>query len=109
MARSAQIAMSCCGFLCCGMALLSGPALAADPSLAAGRGLADRPGVHLSGDARMGVIWSDQRMTDTNSARLQFTSRARLRFGLVGETDGGTQFGVNFETDAPLRRAPGGN
>jgi outer membrane protein OmpU len=44
--------------------------------------------VTVSGDARMGVIYNG---TDT-----LFTSRARVKFSMVGTTDGGVEFGASF-------------
>ena len=58
--------------------------------------------VTLSGDARMGVIssQSDNLLTPTiDESGLAFTSRARVSFGLSGETDGGLQFGGSFRAD----------
>lgn len=49
--------------------------------------------VELSGDARMGII------DDFNSADIAFTSRARVKFTLSGETDGGLAFGASFRVD----------
>ena len=46
--------------------------------------------VTLSGDARMGVI------SDFGSDEVAFTSRARVKFTLSGETDGGLTFGGSF-------------
>lgn len=47
--------------------------------------------VALSGDARMGIINSGDDTT--------FTSRARVKFTMSGETDGGLQFGADFRAD----------
>jgi outer membrane protein OmpU len=47
--------------------------------------------VTLSGDARMGII--------NNGDQTEFTSRARVAFGLSGETDGGLSFGASFRAD----------
>lgn len=58
--------------------------------------------VTLSGDARMGVIsaGSDNRQTRAiDESGLAFTSRARVSFGLSGETDGGLSFGASFRAD----------
>lgn len=58
--------------------------------------------VTLSGDARMGVIsaQSDDPTTRAiDEGGLAFTSRARVAFGLSGETDGGLQFGASFRAD----------
>ena len=48
--------------------------------------------VTLSGDARMGIIGGDG--VDT-----AFTSRARVKFSMSGETDGGLEFGASFRAD----------
>ncbi len=47
--------------------------------------------VALSGDARMGIISDGDDIT--------FTSRARVKFTMSGETDGGLQFGAEFRAD----------
>lgn len=47
--------------------------------------------ITLSGDARMGLMYDG---TDTN-----FTSRARVKFTMAGETDGGLSFGASFRAD----------
>ena len=47
--------------------------------------------VALSGDGRMGIIY------DGNDA--QFSSRARVRFNLSGESDAGLSFGASFRVD----------
>ena len=47
--------------------------------------------VAVSGDGRMGVIY------DGNDA--QFSSRARVKFTLTGESDAGLSFGGSFRTD----------
>ncbi len=50
--------------------------------------------VTVSGDARMGVI------NDFGSAtKTTFTSRARVSFGLSGESDSGLSFGASFRAD----------
>lgn len=56
--------------------------------------------VTLSGDARMGIANDG---TDTT-----FNSRARVAFGLAGETDGGLSFGASFRADNAVDAA-GGN
>lgn len=55
--------------------------------------------VTLSGDARMGIVNDG---TDTT-----FTSRARVAFGLSGETDGGLSFGASFRADNAAGAAAG--
>ena len=49
--------------------------------------------VTLSGDARMGVIYSEQ------FDSMDFTSRARVAFALSGESDSGLSFGASFRAD----------
>jgi outer membrane protein OmpU len=49
--------------------------------------------ITLSGDARMGII---DNFGDDNTG---FTSRARVKFTLSGETDGGLAFGASFRAD----------
>jgi outer membrane protein OmpU len=49
--------------------------------------------VTLSGDARMGVIYSEQ------FDSMDFTSRARVAFALSGESDSGLSFGASFGAD----------
>lgn len=66
------------------------------------------PGLHLSGDARMGVVYNDRPdMSGQHSGRWRLDSRARLQFQFVGETTGGTRFGLGFEVDKPNRRLQG--
>lgn len=58
--------------------------------------------VTLKGDARMGVISAsadDLATGPIDESGLAFTSRARVSFGLSGETDGGLQFGASFRAD----------
>jgi outer membrane protein OmpU len=62
--------------------------LTATAILALSAGIASAE-VTLSGDARMGIIGGDG--LDT-----AFTSRARVKFTLSGETDGGLAFGASF-------------
>jgi len=47
--------------------------------------------VAVSGDARMGVVY--------NGDEMNFSSRARVKFTLSGETDGGLGFGASFRAD----------
>ncbi|MFA9229670.1 MAG: porin [Microgenomates group bacterium] len=49
--------------------------------------------VTLSGDARMGVT------NKTTSGDFEFTSRARVKFTLAGESDSGLSFGGSFRAD----------
>ncbi|MCC5991689.1 MAG: porin [Rhodobacteraceae bacterium] len=70
--------------------------------LSAGVAAAD---VRLSGDARMGIVYDNGigagagLAQGNNTARLQFTSRARVTFTMSGETDGGMAFGASFRAD----------
>uniref|UniRef100_UPI00286B43FE porin n=1 Tax=Tabrizicola sp. TaxID=2005166 RepID=UPI00286B43FE len=49
--------------------------------------------ITLSGDARMGII------DDFGTGDTAFTSRARVKFTMSGETDGGLSFGASFRAD----------
>lgn len=49
--------------------------------------------VTLSGDARMGIAKAD------TAGDANFTSRARVSFGLSGESDSGLSFGASFRAD----------
>ncbi|WP_309666983.1 porin [Tabrizicola sp.] len=49
--------------------------------------------ITLSGDARMGII------DDFGPGDTAFTSRARVKFTMSGETDGGLSFGASFRAD----------
>jgi len=53
--------------------------------------------VTLSGDARMGLDYNSERDTGT-----LFTARARVKFSMVGTTDGGLEFGASFRADQSL-------
>jgi len=53
--------------------------------------------VAVSGDARMGVASAYDAVTD--NTELNFSSRARVKFTLSGETDGGLGFGASFRAD----------
>jgi hypothetical protein len=63
----------------------------------------EQRGLSLSGDARMGIVWSapDPRLRRLEGA---FTSRSRLHLRYQGETDGGTRFGFNVDLDPDTRR-----
>lgn len=50
--------------------------------------------VTLSGDARMGLVY--------NGSDVNFSSRARVKFTLAGETDTGLSFGASFRADQAL-------
>jgi hypothetical protein len=65
----------------------------------------DRPGIQVWGDGRMGLTWSDRNTAlGPTEKGLRLTSRARLHFQIMGETDGGTQFGVNLGVDRDTNR-----
>ncbi len=55
--------------------------------------------VTLSGDGRMGVVSTD--------GDLSFNSRARVKFSLAGETDGGLAFGGSFRADNAVGASSG--
>ena len=55
--------------------------------------------VKLSGDARMGLIYDNGLGAAANSAKIQFTARARVTFTMSGQTDGGLAFGASFRAD----------
>ncbi|MCC5985139.1 MAG: porin [Rhodobacteraceae bacterium] len=67
------------------------------------------PGLSITGDARMGVVWDRGDSLGPAETGLRLTSRARLRFRFVGETDGGLQFGAEFRLDEATRRPAGGS
>jgi outer membrane protein OmpU len=73
--------------------------LTATAILALSAGIASAE-VTLSGDARMGIIGGDG--VDT-----AFTSRARVKFTLSGETDGGLAFGASFRANDAAGAASG--
>jgi outer membrane protein OmpU len=58
--------------------------------------------VTVSGDARMGILkgFNDDPLTLTfDESTAHFTSRARVKFSMVGTTDGGVEFGASFRAD----------
>ena len=56
--------------------------------------------VTLSGDARMGIISGfDDPTTTVDEGDVGFTSRARVKFTLSGESDAGLSFGGSFRAD----------
>lgn len=83
------------------------PALAT-PAPAQTRDWRENPGLHISGDARMGIVWTDRADPRAeNTSRAQFVSRARVRFQFAAETDGGTRFGFGFDAAKPVKRPRG--
>jgi len=64
--------------------------LATTTILALSAGFASSAEVTLSGDARMGII------SPFGGGDTAFTSRARVKFSMSGETDGGLTFGASF-------------
>ncbi|MFN4058930.1 MAG: porin [Roseinatronobacter sp.] len=74
----------------------------------AGLSQTSRPGIQMSGDAQMGLVWSDRGTALAPSERgLRLNSRARLYFQFRGETDGGVRYGVSFDTDRATGRTTG--
>ncbi|WFE75590.1 porin [Roseinatronobacter sp. S2] len=68
----------------------------------------ENPGLQISGDARMGIVWTDRpARSDENISRARFVSRARVRFQFSAETDGGTRFGFGFDAEKPMNRPRG--
>jgi len=66
---------------------------------------ADTPGLSISGDARMGIVWERPAAapgSDRAEARLH--ARPRLKLQLRGETDGGIGYGADIELDKPTGR-----
>jgi outer membrane protein OmpU len=58
--------------------------------------------VTVSGDARMGIIsgFADDPLTaGFDESDIAFTSRARVKFSMVGTTDGGVEFGASLRAD----------
>lgn len=59
--------------------------------------------VTVSGDGRMGVRYDGQKFdaagTETVGNEWNFNSRARVKFTLSGQTDGGLEFGGSFRAD----------
>ncbi|TVP73095.1 MAG: porin [Rhodobacteraceae bacterium] len=65
---------------------------------------AEPPGLSLSGDARMGIIWSEKPdWAGQRETGLRLTNRARLKLRFQGETDGGLRYGAEVDLD---RRDP---
>jgi outer membrane protein OmpU len=50
--------------------------------------------VTLSGSARMGIVYDSEALNE-----MSFSSRARVNFGLSGESDNGLSFGASFRAD----------
>ncbi|MGY6706280.1 porin [Roseinatronobacter sp.] len=68
----------------------------------------ENPGLQISGDARMGIVWTDRPgRSDENISRAQFVSRARVRFQFEGQTDGGLRYGIGFDVDQDTTRPRG--
>lgn len=81
--------------------------LLASAALALSAGVASAQGIAISGDARMGLDYDDQRGLNIapgqrgrlNTSQFQFTSRARILFTLSGQTDTGMSFGAALRAD----------
>ena len=66
---------------------------------------AEAPGLHLSGDARMGLVWErPPAWAQQRENGLRMTSRARLKFEFIGETDGGVRYGAEFRLNPDTQR-----
>lgn len=64
-------------------------------------------GPSLSGDARMGLAWSDRpAQFGPRETGLRMTSRARLHLQFMGQTDGGMTYGANIRLDEQRRPRP---
>nr|WP_227426748.1 porin [Roseibaca sp. Y0-43] len=75
------------------------------PLLCAAPAMADQPGLSISGDARMGIVWERPAAapgSDRAEARLH--ARARLKLKFSGETDGGLAYGAEIELDKTTAR-----
>ncbi|WP_439561198.1 porin [Roseinatronobacter sp.] len=80
----------------------------ATPAPAQHRDWRENPGLQISGDARMGIIWTDRPARDDDAiSRAQFVSRARVRFQFQGQTDGGLRYGISFDVDRDTNRPRG--
>lgn len=68
---------------------------------------AETLGPQLSGDARMGLVWSerDDRFGPRESG-IRMTNRARLKFQFTGETTGGVRFGAELDLNRSDVRRP---
>lgn len=68
---------------------------------------ADPPGLSLSGDARMGIIWSEKPdWAGQRETGLRLTNRARLKLRFQGETDTGLRYGAEVTLDRRDTRSP---
>ena len=84
--------------------LLATTFLAATTSLAAAE-------ISMSGDARMGIVqpFDDPTTLQNENDATAFTSRARVKFTLSGETDGGLSFGASFRANDASGASKGTN
>ena len=67
--------------------------------------MADEPGLSISGDARMGIVWEGPTAApgaDRADAKLYARSRIKLKF--MGKTDGGLTYGAEIELENPTGR-----
>ncbi|NBB96931.1 MAG: porin [Alphaproteobacteria bacterium] len=67
---------------------------------------AEQPGLSISGDARMGIVWErPAAVPGADRAAAKLYARSRLRMKFVGETDGGLTYGAEIELENPTGRA----
>jgi hypothetical protein len=67
--------------------------------------IADEPGLSISGDARMGIVWErPAAVPGSDRAEAKLYARSRLRMKFVGETDGGITYGAEIELENPTGR-----
>lgn len=75
------------------------------PLLFAAPVMADQPGLSISGDARMGIVWERPAAAPgSDRAKARLHARARLKLKFTGETDGGLTYGAEIELDKPTAR-----
>ncbi len=79
--------------------------LCAALALAAPPLAAEQPGPHLSGDARMGLVWERPPPWAQRETGLRLDTRTRLRMQFTGQTDGGVTFGAEVELDPDRNRS----
>jgi outer membrane protein OmpU len=68
--------------------------LLATSVLAASAGFASAEGVTVTGTARMGLVYNS-----ANNDDVFFSSRVRVKFEMMGTTDGGLEFGASVRAD----------
>ena len=82
----------------------------AGAEIADAQSLGDAGGaIRFSGDARMGVVWTEapqDHLAGADAAGFRFDTRARLRLNWVQQTDSGISFGAQVELDRAGQAAP---